>query len=53
MDHEFKIENVKRDAPNLPLTGGQGVAAMMIAGGLLLAVSMGAAVVFVRRMRRQ
>ncbi|CAB0832530.1 SpaH/EbpB family LPXTG-anchored major pilin [Corynebacterium diphtheriae bv. mitis] len=53
VDHEFKIENVKRDAPNLPLTGGQGVAAMMIAGGLLLAVSMGAAVVFVRRMRRQ
>ncbi|WP_430538325.1 hypothetical protein [Corynebacterium diphtheriae] len=26
---------------------------MMIAGGLLLVVSMGAAVVFVRRMRRQ
>ncbi|MFS0263834.1 SpaH/EbpB family LPXTG-anchored major pilin [Corynebacterium striatum] len=48
-EYDAKVENVKRDTPNLPLTGGKGVLMLMVAGGLLLLVAIGAGVVFVRR----
>lgn len=47
--YDAKVENVKRDTPDLPLTGGKGVLFLMIAGGLLLLVAVGAGFVFVRR----
>ena len=47
--YDAKVENVKRDTPELPLTGGKGVLFLMIAGGLLLLVAVGAGFVFVRR----
>lgn len=47
--YDSKVENVKRDTPELPLTGGKGVIMLMALGGLLLVVAVGAGVVFIRR----
>ena len=47
--YDSKVENVKRDTPELPLTGGKGVIMLMVLGGLLLVVAVGAGVVFIRR----
>lgn len=48
-EYDAKVENVKRDTPELPLTGGKGVLFLMIVGGLLLLVAVGAGFAFVRR----
>ncbi|MFI5505442.1 SpaH/EbpB family LPXTG-anchored major pilin [Corynebacterium kutscheri] len=49
--YDLVVKNKKRDTPDLPLTGGQGVALMLIAGGILMIIAVGAGFVFVRRMR--
>lgn len=45
------ISNVKRDVPEIPLTGGRGVTLMLLAGGILMIIAIGAGVVVVRRAR--
>ncbi|VEH06005.1 SpaH/EbpB family LPXTG-anchored major pilin [Corynebacterium kutscheri] len=49
--YDLTVKNNKRDTPDLPLTGGQGVALMLIAGGILMIIAVGSGFVFVRRMR--
>ena len=51
-EYDAKVENVKRDTPELPLTGGKGVLFLMIVGGLLLLVAVGAGFAFVRRINK-
>ncbi|VEH05516.1 putative surface-anchored fimbrial subunit [Corynebacterium kutscheri] len=52
-DNEYgaTISNVKRDVPEIPLTGGRGVTLMLLAGGILMIIAIGAGVVVVRRAR--
>lgn len=50
-EYDAKVENAKRDTPDLPLTGGKGVIMLMALGGILLVVAIGAGVVFIRRVR--
>lgn len=46
------VDNLRQDVPNLPLTGAQGQAILMIVGGALLAVAIGTVIVAARRRGR-
>lgn len=46
---EYTISNVKRSTPRLPLSGGQGSSAILLAGGAVILLSAGLGVVYMRR----